>query len=61
MTHAQAFKNSQERVIFSNPEEKTEEPKPRHELGHLNRTTDNKKVFSKGDSTLWLEKLYTIT
>ena len=61
MTHAQAFKNTQKRVIFSNLEEKTEEPKPRHELGQLNRTTDNKKVFSKVASTLWLEKLYTIT
>ena len=30
-------------------------------LGQLVRTTDIKKLFSKGDSTNWCYKLYTIT
>ena len=30
-------------------------------LGRLIRTADNKRVFSKGDSTNWSFKLYTIT
>ena len=35
--------------------------KPKFKLGLLVRTADKKKVFSKGDSTNWSYKKYTIT
>ena len=34
---------------------------PKHKLGQIVRTSDIKKVFSKGDSTNYSYKLYTIT
>ena len=34
---------------------------PKHKLGHLVRTADFKKVFSRGDITKWSSKIYTIT
>ena len=38
-----------------------EKQKPVYNLGHFVRKADNKRVFSKGDSTNWSYKLYTIT
>ena len=38
-----------------------EKSKHLKKLGQLVRTADTKRVFSKGDSTNWSYKLYTIT
>ena len=35
--------------------------KPKYKLGDWLRTSDIKRVFSKGDSTNWSYKLYKIT
>ena len=40
---------------------KKQKQRPKYKLGQLVRTADTKKVFSKGDSTDWSYKLYTIT
>ena len=38
-----------------------EKQKPKYKLGQLVRTADIKRVFSKGDSTNYSYKLYTIS
>ena len=60
MTPNQASKKSNEEV-YSNLQEKRRKLNPKYKLGHLVRTADSKKVFSKGDSTNWTYRLYTIT
>ena len=52
---------SNEKEVYSNLQDNREKQKPVYNLGHLVRTVDNKRVFSKGDSTNWSYKLYTIT
>ena len=52
---------SNEKEVYSNLQDKREKQKPVYNLGHFVRTADNKRVFSKGDSTNWSYKLYTIT
>ena len=61
MTPIQASKKVNEKEIFSNLRDNREVRKPKFKLGDLVRTSDIKKVFSKGDSTNYSYKLYTIT
>ena len=61
MTPIQASKKSNEKEIYSNLKDKREVRKPKFKLGQLVRTADIKTVFSKGDSTNYSYKLYTIT
>ena len=61
MTPNQACKTSNERKVYSNLKDNREAHKPKFILGQLVRTADIKRVSSKGDSTNWSYKLYTIT
>ena len=61
MTQIQASKNSNERKVYSNLQDKRRKLNPKFKLGQLVRTVDIKRVFSKGDSTNYSYKLYTIT
>ena len=61
MTPNQAFKKSNERKVYSNLQEKRRKLNPKYKLGDLFRTADIKRVFSKGDSTNYSYKIYTIT
>ena len=61
MTPVQATKKSNEKVVSYNLKDIREVPKAKLKLEQLVRTADNKRVFSKGDSTNWSYKLYTIT
>ena len=61
MTPIQASKKSNEKIVFDNLGDDRVKQKPKYELGQLIRTADIKRVFSKGDSTNWSYKLYTIT
>ena len=61
MTPIQASKKSNEKLVYSNLQDKRRKLNPKFKLGQLVRTADIKKVFSKGDSTNWSYKLYTIT
>ncbi len=61
MTPNQASKKSNKKLVFSNLRDDRQKQKPKFKLGDLVRTADIKKVFSKGDSTNWSYKLYTIT
>ena len=61
MTPIQASKKINEKLVFSNLRDDRVKRQPKFKLGQLVRTADIKKVFSKGDSTNWSYKLYTIT
>ena len=61
MTPNQASKKVNEKKVYSNPKDKRNKQQPNFKLGQLVRTADIKRVFSKGDSTNWSHKLYTIT
>ena len=61
MTPNQASKKSNEKEVFSNLTDDRVKQQPKFKLGDLVRTADIKTVFSKGDSTNWSYKLYTIT
>ena len=61
MTPIQASKKVYEKEVFSNLRDDREKQQPKYKLGQLVRTADIKRVFSKGDSTNWSYKLYTIT
>ena len=61
MTPIQASKKSNEKLVYSNLQDNRENQKPKFKLGQLVRTADIKRVFSKGDSTNYSYKLYTIT
>ena len=61
MTPVQASKKSNEKLVFSNLQDRRVRQKPKFKLGDLFRTADIKRVFSKGYSTNWSYKLYTIT
>ena len=60
MTPKQASKKSNEKIVYNNLKDNREVRKPKFKLGDLVRTADIKRVFSKGDSTNWSYKLYTI-
>ena len=61
MTPNQASKKSNQKLVYNNLKDNREVLKPKFNLGQLVRTADIKRVFSKGDSTNWSYKLYTIT
>ena len=61
MTPIQASKKSNEKLVYSNLQDQRVKQKPKFKLGQLVRTADIKRVFSKGDSTNYSYKLYTIT
>ena len=61
MSPIQVSKKSNERKLYSNLRDKKKILKPKFKLGDLVRTADIKRVFSKGDSTNWSYKLFTIT
>ena len=61
LTPIQASKTSNEKLVYSNLQDKRRKLNPKFKLGQLVRTADIKKVFSKGDSTNYSYKLYTIT
>ena len=56
-----ASKKSNQKLVYNNLKDDREVQKPKFNLGQLVRTADIKRVFSKGDSTNWSYKLYTIT
>ena len=61
MTPNQASKKSNERKVYSNLRDDRQKQRLKYKLGQLVRTADIKRVFSKGDSTNYSYKLYTIT
>ena len=61
MTPIQASKKVNEKLVFSNLQDRRVKRQAKYKLGQLVRTADIKKVFSKGDSTNYSYKLYTIT
>ena len=56
-----ASNKSNQKLVYNNLKDEREVRKPKLKLGVLVRTAGIKKVFSKGDSTNWSYKLYTIT
>ena len=61
MTPSQASKKSKEKVVYSNPKDKRQKLVTKFKSGQLIRTAYTDKFFSKGDSTNWSHKIYTIT
>ena len=61
MTPNQASKNSIERKVSSKFQDRRVRQKPKFKLGQLVRTAVIKRVRSKGDSTNYSYKFYTIT
>ena len=61
MTPIQATKKSNQKLVYNNLKDNREVLKPKFILGQSVRTADIKRVFSKGDSTNYSYKLYTIT
>ena len=61
MTPVQASKKSNEKIVYNNLKDNRVKQKPNYRLGQLVRTSDIKRVFSKGDSTNYSYLLYTIT
>ena len=61
MTPIQASKKSNEKIVYNNLKDNRVKQKPKYRLGQLVRTSDIKRVFSKGDSTNCSYLLYTIT
>ena len=61
MTPIQASKKLNQKLVYNNLKDDREVLKPKFNLGQLVRMADIKKVFSKGDSTNYSYKLYTIT
>ena len=60
-TPTQASKKSNEKLVFSNLQDKRKILNPKFNIAQLVRTADIKRVFSKGDSINYSYKLYTIT
>ena len=56
-----ASKKSNEKEVYSNLQDKRKTLNPKYKLGELVRVSDIRRVFSKGDSTNYSYKLYTIT
>ena len=52
-----ASKKSNEKLVYSNLQDKRKILNPKYKLGQLVRTADIKRVFNKGDSTNWSYKL----
>ena len=60
-TPNQASKKSNERKVYISLQDRRVRQKAKFKLGDLVRKADIKRVFSKGDSTNYSYKLYTIT
>ena len=60
-TPIQASKKSNGKLVYSNLHDRRVKQQPKYKLGQLVRTADIKRVFSKGVSTNYSYKLYTIT
>ena len=61
MTPIRASKKANEKIVYSNLQDKRKILNPKYKLGQLVRVSDIRRVFSKGDSTNYSYKLYTIT
>ena len=61
ITPNQASKKINEKIVYNNLKDNREVQKLKFKLGDLVRTSDIKKVISKGDSTNYSYNLYTIT
>ena len=61
MTPIQASNKSNEKIVFDTLRDKREIQKPKFKLGQKVRTSDIRKVFSKGDSTNYSYNLFSIT
>ena len=61
MTPIQASKKANEKIVYSNLQDKRKILNPKYKLGQLVRVSDIRRVFSKGDSTNYSYKFYTIT
>ena len=61
MTPIQASKKANEELVYSNLQDRRQKQRPKIKLGDLVRTSEITRVFSKGDSTNYNYKLYTIT
>ena len=61
MTPNQTSKKVNGKIVYSKLKDDREKQTPKYILGDLVKTADIKRVFSKGDSTNWSYKLYTIT
>ena len=61
MTRTQASKKSNEKLVYNNLQDRRIKRQPKFKLGQLVRTADIKKVLSKGDSTNYSYRLYTLT
>ena len=61
MTPIQASKKSNEKLVYSNVQDRRVRQQSKFKLGQLVRTADFKRVFRRGDSTNYSYNLYTIT
>ena len=56
-----ASNKSNEKIVYSNLQDKRRKLNQKYKLGQLVHTSDIRRVFSKGDSTNYIYKIYTIT
>ena len=61
MSPNQAIKKTNEKEVYSKFQDTRQKQTPNINIGQLVRTADIKKNFSKGDSTNYCYKLYSIT
>ena len=60
MTPVQASKKRNEKLVYSNFQDRRVKKQPKYKLGKLVRTSDIKQIFGKGDSTNWSYNLYRV-
>ena len=58
MTPIQASLKRNEGYVYNNLLDKRKKIPPKFQINDLVRTTDSKKIFSKGGTTNWSYKLY---
>ena len=61
MTPVQASMKSNEKEVYTNLQDRRVGQQPKYVLGQLVRTAEIKKVFSRGDSTVYSYEVYKIT
>ena len=61
MTPTQTSRKVKKNIVYNNLRDNREAQKPKFKFVQLVRTADIKNVFSKGDSTNFSYKFYTIT
>ena len=61
MTPSQASKKANDKLVYSNLQDRRVKQQPKYKLGQVAHTADIKRVFSKGGSTNYSYKLCTIT